>query len=114
MTYTDLQTFIRDLDARGQLLRVKAQVDPILEISAIANRMSKLPAAGSSPPPATDPVHGRRGGHGLLFENVKGSSIPVAINVFGSYERMRLALGVSDFDELSDRVQQLVKPDIPT
>ncbi len=114
MAFTDLQTFIRDLDARGQLKRIKAQVDPTLEIAAIADRMSKLPAAGSAPPPATDPVHGTRGGHGLLFEKVKGSSIPVAINIFGSYERMRLALGVSDFEELADRVQQLVKPEMPT
>ena len=114
MTYTDLQTFIRDLDARGQLLRVKVQVDPILEISAIADRVSKLPAAGSSPAPETDPVHGGCGGHGLLFENVKNSTIPVAINVFGSYERMRLALGVSSFEELADRIQQLVKPNMPT
>ncbi len=114
MAYTDLQTFIRDLDARGQLKRVAAEVDPILEISAIADRVSKLPAAGDAPPPATDPVHGGRGGHGLLFENVKGSTIPVAINIFGSYERMRLALGVSSFEELADRVQQLVKPEMPT
>ena len=114
MAYTDLQTFIRDLETRGQLLRVLAQVDPILEISAIADRMSKLPAAGSTPPPDTDPVHGGRGGHGLLFENVNGSTIPVAINVFGSYERMRLALGVANFEELADRVQQLVKPEMPT
>jgi len=114
MAFTDLQTFIRDLDARGQIKRVEAEVDPILEISAIADRMSKLPAAGEAPPPATDPVHGGRGGHGLLFENVKGSTIPVAINIFGSYERMRLALGVSTFEELADRVQQLVKPEMPT
>ena len=114
MAYTDLQTFLGDLDARGQLKRVEAEVDPILEISAIAERVSKLPAAGEAPPPATDPVHGGRGGHGLLFENVRGSTIPVAINIFGSYERMRLALGVSTFEELADRVQQLVKPEMPT
>ncbi len=114
MAYTDLQSFIRDLDARGQLKRVKAQVDPILEIAAIADRMSKLPAVGNRPPPDTDPVHGSRGGHGLLFEDVKGSSIPVAINVFGSYERMRLALGVSSLEELANRVQVLAKPELPT
>jgi 4-hydroxy-3-polyprenylbenzoate decarboxylase len=114
MAYTDLQTFIGDLDARGQLKRVEVEVDPILEISAIADRVSDLAAAGDAPPPATDPVHGGRGGHGLLFENVRGSTIPVAINIFGSYERMRLALGVSTFEELADRVQQLVKPEMPT
>ena len=62
----------------------------------------------------TDPVHGGWGGYGLLFENVRGSSFPVAINVYGSYERMRMALGVSNFEELADRVQQLVKPEMPT
>ncbi len=114
MPYQDLQTFIGDLEARGQLKRIAAEVDPVLEISAIADRVSKLPAAGDVEPPVTDPVHGRYGGHALLFENVKGSNIPVAINLFGSYERMRLALGVASFDELAERVQQLVKPDMPT
>ncbi len=114
MPYPDLQSFVRDLEARGQLKRVSAEVDPVLEIAAITDRVSKLPAAGSAPPPTTDPVHGSRGGHGLLFERPKGSSIPLTINVFGSYERMRLALGVENFESLADRVQQLVKPEMPT
>jgi len=114
MRFSDLRSFVVELERRGQLKRIAASVDPILEISAIADRFSKLPAAGGALPPATDPVHGSRGGAGLLFENVRGSSIPVAINVFGSYERMRLALGVESFEELADRVQQLVKPEMPT
>ncbi len=114
MGFPDLQSFLRDLEAAGQLKRIAVEVDPILEISAIADRVSMLPAAGGDPPPATDPVHGGRGGHGLLFDKVKGSSIPVAINVFGSYARMRRALGVNSLEELADRVQQLVKPEIPT
>ena len=40
--------------------------------------------------------------------------MPCAINVFGSYERMRLALGVDSFEELARRVQTMVKPEIPT
>ena len=114
MPYSDLQSFIDDLDARGQLKRVVAEVDPILEIAAIADRTSKLPAAGDAPPPDTDPIHGTLGGHALLFENVKGADIPVAINVFGSYQRMRIALGVSSFDELTARLGELVNPDVPT
>ncbi len=114
MPFPDLQQFIGELDAGGQLKRVRATVDPALEISAITDRVCKLPAAGNDPPPPTDPVHGTRGGHALLFESVAGSSIPVAINLFGSYARMRLALGVTDFEELADRVQQLVKPEVPT
>ena len=114
MPYPDLQSYVAGLEARGQIKRVGAQVDPILEIAAIADRVSKLPAAGDASPPPTDPVHGRRGGYGLVFENVKGSDFPVAINIYGSYERMRLALGVASFEELAERVQQLVKPEMPT
>ncbi len=113
MPFPDLQTFIAELEKRGQLKPISAEVDPILEISAIADRVSKSPAAGDAAPPPTDPVHGRCGGQALLFENVRGSTVPVAINVFGSYERMRLALGVLDFEELADRVRQLIKPEMP-
>ncbi|UCG34381.1 MAG: menaquinone biosynthesis decarboxylase, partial [Phycisphaerales bacterium] len=48
------------------------------------------------------------------FERVRGSDMPLAINTFGSYERMRLALGCEDFEELAARVQALVKPEMPT
>jgi len=89
-------------------------VDPVLEISAIADRVAKMPAAGDGAPPPTDPVHGRLGGHALLFENVKGSAIPVAINVFAATRRMRLALGVSSFEEVASRVRQLIHPEVPT
>ncbi len=109
-----MQEFVADLDARGWLARVGVEVDPILETAAIAERQSKLPAADGLPPPVTDPVHGRCGGHALLFERVQGSAIPVAINLFGSYARMRLALGVDSFDELAQRARELIKPQMPT
>ncbi len=114
MAYTDLRSFIEALEQAGQLSRVKAEVDSILEITEIADRESKSPAAGGAAPPLFDPIHGTRGGRGLLFENVTGSEIPCAINVFGSYERMRMALGCEDFEALANRVQQLVKPEMPT
>jgi len=111
---SNLQTFLAELEARGQLKRITAEVDPILEASAITDISSKAPAAGEPEPPPTDPVHGRRGGHALLFEHPRGSDIPLAMNLYGSYERMLLALGVESFDALSDRVQQLIKPELPT
>lgn len=114
MPFPDLRSFVQELDRRGQLKRISAEVDPILEISEITDRVSKSPAAGDAPPPPTDPVHGRLGGSGLLFERVKGSDIPVAINLFGSYERMRIALGCDSFEALADRVEALVKPEMPT
>src|SRR6202453_735340 len=56
---------------------------------------------------------GNLGGKALLFENVEGSEIPVAINTFGSYWRVNQALGTENLTALADRVQQLVKPQIP-
>jgi 4-hydroxy-3-polyprenylbenzoate decarboxylase len=102
------------LERLGQLKRVTAYVDPILEITEIADRVSKSPASGSAVIPPTDPVHGSKGGVALRFDNIKGSQIPLAINTYGSYERVMLALGCDDLDTLADRVQQLVKPEMPT
>lgn len=114
MPFEDLQSFLLELERREQLRRVSAPVDPILEISEIADRVSKMPAAGGTPPPPTDPVHGGRGGWALLFENVEGSELPVAINTYGSYARVQLALGCESLEELAGRVEQLIKPDVPT
>ncbi len=114
MPFPDLQSFITELEKRDQLRRVRVEVDPVLEITEIADRMMKsLSPEGAAGAPRTDPVHGHQGGRALLFENVKGSSMPVAINTFGSYARVKLALGTDDFEELAARVQQLVKPEIP-
>ncbi len=115
MGFPDLQTFVGELEKRGQLRRVTAEVDPILEVSAIADRIMKAPCPeGPAGAPPTDPVHGARGGIALLFENVKGSRIPVLINAFGSYARVRLALGCDDLETLAGRVQQIIKPEVPT
>ena len=112
--FADLQSFIAELEQRAWLKRVAVEVDPVLEIAALADEQCKLPAAGNPDPPATDPVHGRQGGHALLFEQVKGSDLPVAINLFGSYERMQLALGVDSFEEVARRIEELIKPEMPT
>ncbi|MEK6643742.1 MAG: UbiD family decarboxylase [Planctomycetota bacterium] len=114
MSYPDLQTFVQALERAGQLKRVGAEVDPMLEVSAIADRVSKsLAPEGAAGAPGTDPIHGGTGGHGLLFERVKGSAIPLAINLFGSYQRMRMALGCEDFEALAAKVQKLIKPEPP-
>ncbi|HPF39129.1 MAG TPA: UbiD family decarboxylase [Phycisphaerae bacterium] len=115
MPYPDLRSFVDALDSSGQLKRVSAQVNPELEITEIADRVSKSPCPeGSSGAPDTDPIHGATGGHALLFENVLDSDIPVAINLFGSYARMRMALGCEDFESLAARVEKLAKPQPPT
>ncbi len=88
MAFADLREFIAFLDKRGQLKRVTAPVSPDLEITEITDRVSKA------------------GGPALLFENVTGFDMPVAINLFGSYDRMSWALGVNNLDELGDRLQR--------
>ncbi|MBL8023305.1 MAG: UbiD family decarboxylase [Elusimicrobia bacterium] len=71
----DLPAFLSALEAEGLLQRVSVEVDPFLEITEITTRVVKA------------------GGPALLFERVKGSPYPVAINLFGTARRMEIALG---------------------
>ena len=98
MAYKDLQEFIRDLEARDDLRRIDVEVDPELEITEIADRVMKSPGGGTA----------------LLFEKVKGSELPLLINALGSRKRMCRALGVDDFDEIAERIRNLLKPQLPT
>jgi 4-hydroxy-3-polyprenylbenzoate decarboxylase len=65
VAYRDLREFLKKLDKEGELLRIDAEVDPVLEITEIADRAMKA------------------GGPGLLFERPRGSKVPVAINLLG-------------------------------
>jgi len=79
---------------------VRAEVDPILEIAEITDRVSKAGRPGRLP-------HLGPGGPALLFENVKGyPGAQVLINQFGSERRMRLALGVESLDDVAGRIRQ--------
>src|SRR5688572_19199337 len=113
MVTETLSDFIRFLDREGELGRVSATVSPTLEIAEIADRMSESPAPHGHKELDRCPA-AALGGKALLFENVEGSDIPVAINTFGSYWRVNQALGTHNLNALADRVQQLVKPEIPT
>jgi 4-hydroxy-3-polyprenylbenzoate decarboxylase len=102
--YEDLRQWIAALDRAGELKRIRAEVDPILEITEIADRVSKGAAK----------KYGHPGGPALLFENVKGGNgIPVLINQFGSERRMQMALGVDSLDEIADRIRQLLNMKSP-
>jgi 4-hydroxy-3-polyprenylbenzoate decarboxylase len=104
MSYDDLRQWIAALDRAGELKRIRAEVDPILEITEIADRVSKGAAR----------KYGRPGGPALLFENVKGGNgIPVLINQFGSERRMQMALGVDHLDEIAERIRQLMNMKSP-
>src|SRR6185437_10288203 len=98
LAYNDLRQWIAALEKAGELKRIQAEVDPILEISEIADRVSKL-----GPPTHT------AGGPALLFENVKGyPGAKVLMNQFGSERRMKLALGVDSLNDVADRIRELM------
>ena len=91
----DLRDFIALLRGKGQLAVVDTPVDPVLEITEIADRV------------------GKAGGPALLFTHPKGGTAPVLINQFGSHERMCLALRASSYDDLAARVEKLTALEVP-
>ncbi len=126
--YETTQDFARALGAAGELKRIAARVSPVLEVTQIADRESKSPAAGlpSAGVRRTDPRFHHLGGRALLFENVEGSDFPVLINAYGSYKRVEMALGCHDagvgveaggtpggLEGLAERLGKLVKPEAP-
>ena len=95
----DLREFLSYLEKTNQLARVKTPVSRDLEITEIADRVMKGPQAKNK---------------ALLFENVEGFDIPVAINLFGSEARMAAALGVAEgLEELNHRLARLVDFRLP-
>ncbi|MEC8918751.1 4-hydroxy-3-polyprenylbenzoate decarboxylase [Salinicola sp. LHM] len=98
MKYHDLRDFIAALEARGELKRVTVEVDPYLEITEICDRTL------------------RAGGPALLFENVKGSEMPVLGNLFGTPERVAMGMGqesVEALREVGKLLAFLKEPDPP-
>jgi 4-hydroxy-3-polyprenylbenzoate decarboxylase len=76
MHYADLREFLGGLEALGKLKRIGAAVSPRLEMTEICDRVL------------------RTGGPALLFERPAGHAIPVLGNLFGTVERIGLAMGV--------------------
>ena len=91
----DLRKFIALLREKDQLVEIAVPVDPILEMTEIADRAVKA------------------GGPALLFTQPKGYSTPVLMNQFGSHERMCWALGAESYGELSERVADLTAMSVP-
>ena len=97
MTFSDLRAFIDLLETKGLLKRVTAEVSSELEIAEIMERL----------------IHS--GGPAVLFENVKGSSMPVLANLFGTRERCALGLGVAEdeFIKIGELIAFLQRPKPP-
>jgi len=92
----DTHEFIEELEKNGELKRVETEVDADLEIAEILRR--EMYAKGSA----------------ILFENVKGYDMPVLGNAFGSMKRLEIALEMTDFTEIGQRIADMTKMDIPS
>ncbi len=95
MAYTNLRDFIAKLEKERELKRISLEVDPVLEVAAFADRSVK------------------QGGPALLFENPKGSRIPVLINSYASLRRMEIALEVDSVDEIAGRISEYLEMRMP-
>ena len=126
MAYRDLRDFVRKLEKEGELKRVSAEVDPVLEISEVVQRIrrdalrsdgreaqkpGKQVATYDSEPRGR--AHPGGLGPALLFEKPKGSRYPVLINAFGSVRRMALALEVAELGEVAARVRGILDMQSP-
>jgi 4-hydroxy-3-polyprenylbenzoate decarboxylase len=99
VSYRDLREFLSQLEARGELKRIDAEVSPRLEMTEIADRVL------------------RAGGPALLFERPAGHRIPVLANLFGTVERVAAAMGVGSPAALRDMgklLAYLKEPEPPT
>ena len=98
MKYKDLRDFIDQLESIGELKRINVEVDPNLEITEICDRTL------------------RAQGPALLFENVKGSSVPILANLFGTTRRVAMGMGEDSIEalrEVGKLLAFLKEPDPP-
>ncbi|MHC4956376.1 MAG: UbiD family decarboxylase, partial [Planctomycetota bacterium] len=111
--FPSLAEFVRALEEKGELHRVRVPVSPLLEIPEIADRESKSRCPSvSDTARGFDPGHCDRGGRALFFENVEGCDFPLLINAYGSFTRTEMALGAT-FPEIAERLASLTKPEPP-
>jgi 4-hydroxy-3-polyprenylbenzoate decarboxylase len=94
VAYRDLREFVKALEKAGELRRVRAEVDPVLQITEVAQRVARDP---NRAPMSVGPA--------LFFEKPKGSRYPLLINAFGSLKRMCLAFEVEALDEVAGRIR---------
>jgi 4-hydroxy-3-polyprenylbenzoate decarboxylase len=84
MKYSDLRSFVSQLEATGDLKRIGVEVSPRLEMTEICDRVL------------------RAGGPALLFERPTGHEIPVLANLFGTVRRVAAAMGVAEVSALRE------------
>lgn len=97
--YPDLQSFINCLRREGEIVEIAAPVSPDLEAAEIHRRVIA------------------EGGPALLFRSIKGSSFPLATNLFGTKRRIELAFGPRPeafMRALADLPKQQLAPNLST
>jgi 4-hydroxy-3-polyprenylbenzoate decarboxylase len=95
VAYKDLREFVKKLEAAGELKRISAEIDPVLEVTEITQRVT------------------RAGGPALLFERPKGSRTPLLINMLGSERRINLALETDSLAEVAGRIRGFLDMQAP-
>ena len=96
--YDSLREFLSELDEKGELQHVDVEVDPAWEITAATRKVFSWP-------PEKRPA--------LIFENVKGSDMPLVVGVFGNLRRYAMILGcrVEEMTrELNRRLKEPIEP----
>ncbi len=97
--YQDLREFLSLLEAKGELKKISLEVDPCLEMTEISDRIL------------------REQGPALLFQKPKGHDLPVLTNVFGTINRVALAMGqnnLADLREVGSLLAFLKEPNPPS
>ncbi len=88
MPYSGLADFIARLEEAGELHRINAFADPVMEMAEITDRIVKT------------------GGKALLFEN-NGTRFPVLMNAYGSERRMSMTLGTDDISATGEELEKV-------
>lgn len=96
MAFEDLAEFLTAVEQAGELLRVSVEVNPALEVAEITSRVCRAPG----------------GGPALLFDNVRGATMPVVTNLLGSERRLSLALGADSLQAAEERIERLLHPEL--
>src|SRR3990172_12596694 len=92
MAYVDLRDFLRRLEKEGELARVQVEVEKDHEIAAICRKVNEA------------------GGPALLFEKIKGYSVPLACNLVGTKKRFAMSLEMAEEEVAEEWLKRTSAP----
>jgi 4-hydroxy-3-polyprenylbenzoate decarboxylase len=99
MAFENLRDFIIKLEENQEIIHLDAPISVHLEVTEITDRVCKGPHENNK---------------ALYFKQITGHNIPIITNLFGTEQRMAMALGVGDLDELNQRLSAVINPSLPT